>query len=338
MLSLELYVKSKTISRTLILVAFTVLTIAGAAAGESLRFGPPPLEDPRTIDIPAGGEDQHITLADTEDAILRFPSQIVNHAVTVTGGRRVVVVGGHIEYRGTGSRALAFTRMPAGSIVFVEGMKIDVSGVPEAADAINVDGKEPYAPDVYIQNCVLTGIKGMQKGFHGDAFQFTGMVTTPPTYHRGELYLAHCEIDTSYQGAIVAKHKYHDLSQTHTNRIESVAFTYNTLSPYDGRLAYIYWTASAANIAQCNFTELNNVWMEPWTEGGLSIEKNHLWPGPTLNSLDPVTNTVTSSHSHVKGAIHVGVPPSSLIIGTPGADYSSPGYASPVPGPRRPEQ
>jgi len=287
---------------------------------EKLRYAPPTLVDPTTVNVLATGTDtQTITLGDTEDAIIQFPSTVVQHPVVVSGGRRVVVIGGEINYDGSYSRALAFKRMPAGSIVFIEGMKIDTADA-SGADAINIDGKTRESPDVYIQNCRISGVHGTSSGHHGDAIQFTGAVGSE-IYGRGNLYVGHSDFDTSYQSIICAKHVYHDMSYTFVNRVESCYFTYNTLSN-DNRCAYIYWTSSGSDTTKCNYLDLIDVWMNEWSARGLTVKDDHLYPGPTYN-VDQDTYVI-SSHSYVSGSVDKGIPPGgSCLIGSvsPGAGY-----------------
>lgn len=312
--------------RRFIVPAVTVaLALAAPALEAQVRFAPPGLVNPTTVTVnPSGTTNQFITLGDSEDAIIEFPSTVVTHPVTITGGRRVVVIGGHIDYDGAHSRALAFTRMPAGSIVFVEGMKIDVGGMDGGGDAINADGKAARSPDVYIQNTIITGVHGQSSGDHGDGFQFAGVTTTPRTYHRGYLYIGRAKIDSGYQGAIIAKHEYHDWAQTHVSRFENVQFTYNQILPYDGvRRAYIFWTtntdiASNAN----NYVELQNVWMNPFPP--LTVEKHHFWPDVS----DDMGSYVQPNHAFVSGRIEEGTPATGMTVGSPGGSYTPGSYLS----------
>lgn len=298
--------------------------IAATARGQQLRFAPPPLSSPTILTVSAGGTDrQQFTLNDDEDAILQFPNQTIYHPVQVDGGRNVVVMGGSIVYSGCYTRALSFSRMPAGSVVFIEGMTIDVSNAP-GADAINANGATNTSPDVYLQNSRIVGVHGTAAGHHGDGFQFDGTTSGNCIAGRGHLYVGNCDIETSYQGLIVAKHTYHDPSFTFVNRVENCYFNYNNITS-DPRCAYIYWTSSGASpYTLCNYLDMQNVWMNERTPWSMTIKDDHLFPGPTYNV--DYGSYVVSTHPYVSGRVEKGIPAGGTkIIGSsqPGAGYAN---------------
>lgn len=358
------------------LACLLLSVLAGSLpAAQVLRYQPIDFSalSPVTINLPAtyGSSTYVVDLLSggvKQDAIIKFPSAAVTYRVIVKNGRKVNVIGGAITYSGPDSPALSFVYMDVGSVVFIEGMVIDVSNShltgdvnAPSTDAINAHGDMEGYPDVYIQNTKIIGVKGVSDGHHGDGFQFTGGFTDHPINGRGRLYMGYCDIETSYQGAIVAKQAYHDPYYTLNNDFEHCYFKYNLLSPYnpsssgydDGSyqvyntMAYIYWSTAAGSDAipsgysypyqfsKVNSISVRNVWMQPGYRGQ-TIKNDALKPN-VVNVSDAAydannsTGTITLGHPHAYGFVNVGTPSATsataagsqtLSAKPPGAGYT----------------
>lgn len=121
---------------------------------------------------------------DDEDVIIYGSSsqRAVDAKLQIEGGRHVRLIGG--KNRG---RVLFLDQ--TGSI-YVEGVSWDLSGV--SSDALEVDGKDGYRPDIYCQNLYATGIHGESAGEHADFIQPVGPI--------GVMRVDKCTFSTNYQG------------------------------------------------------------------------------------------------------------------------------------------
>lgn len=102
----------------------------------------------------------------------------------ITGGRNIRLIG--ISRRGR-----ITIKNNKGSI-YLEGCRIDLSSTTNGRDAINAYGATGFTPDVTIQNCYITGVKGTNAGSHGDIFQPQGPV--------GRVRIDKLTGDSNYQG------------------------------------------------------------------------------------------------------------------------------------------
>lgn len=121
-----------------------------------------------------------------EDVILLPNASARADAATlqITGGRHVRMIGG--EHKG---RCLFLGQ--SGSD-YVEGVKWTRGGA--SADCLAVDG-QGYTPDVYMQNCLATGVNGTSGGEHADIFQQQGSL--------GRVYVDKLTGDSNYQGIFI---------------------------------------------------------------------------------------------------------------------------------------
>ena len=145
---------------------------AGPAATTNpilLRWAPPAQVSPTIVNVPNGFYPG--SFAPDQDVVFVFPSTPRFSSFICDGGRNVRVIGGS-TVKTTAGPALAFINV-TGS-VFIEGQYIDMNTT--SSDAINAGGSiypGPYSafPDVYIQNCHITGVRGSSSAVHSEVYQ-----------------------------------------------------------------------------------------------------------------------------------------------------------------------
>lgn len=189
-------------------------------AVSTLRWAPPAQTSPNSYS--AGTGFYAVTLGDTEDAIITSSAQgNVGSDFEVTGGR-------HVRLIGVSRRGRITVKNNKGSI-YMEGCRVDLSGTTNGRDAINAYGATGYTPDVYIQNCYVTGVKGTNAGGHGDIFQPQGPI--------GTLYIDKLTGDTNYQGIFIRPE--FAISAAYISRID---ISFNDLTnPGPDNNTYLLW-------------------------------------------------------------------------------------------------
>jgi hypothetical protein len=131
-----------------------------------LPWSPIEQSSPTVINVTTSAVTQ--TFADDEDGLIVMPNYITNQNITLTGGRHIRIIGGHM---GTGRLACyQFT----GSL-FVEGLVIDLTDRVAEGDAIQIGGKEglPERPNVTFQNMALLGVHGTNLSWNPTAITST---------------------------------------------------------------------------------------------------------------------------------------------------------------------
>lgn len=139
--------------------------------GSALYYAPPTLVAPTVYPVPASFFGP--TLATDEDAIFNLPTGTMrSSAMNISGGRSIRIIGGDMgknslglygQTRSAYLEGLKFN-MAAG-LPQVNGLPVDVPGT-NAHDAIGMTGVAPNSterPDVYVQNCHVAGVFGMNR-------------------------------------------------------------------------------------------------------------------------------------------------------------------------------
>src|SRR5690606_3246695 len=133
-----------------------------------LRWAPPALENPITIELTVDGPVPR--LKTDRDYIIKLPDQPRTKATSIVGGRNVVMIGGHIALENLDgqqawdSAKRAIYIKDNQGIVHIEGVFIDgINGGEFDAVAI-------AAPDsiVQLQNIRGNDRRGTGETFHGD--------------------------------------------------------------------------------------------------------------------------------------------------------------------------
>lgn len=258
----------------------------------ALRWAPPNLQAPTTVDLPSTyfaatyAADQDVTYTPN-------PAARVS-AFTVTGGRSHVLRGGRLA-PASGS-ALRFADV-SGS-VYVEGVSIDMAG--NSSDAINVDGG-PYAPDVYLQNIHATNINGGSSAMHADFFQPQGPI--------GRLFVDRVTFDSNYQGLFLANQS--GIGEVHLSRVNA---RYNAIP--GNPVTYLLWLREAGDPLNPPTTYLDRVYVEPRPGQTLA---DCVWPvAGTKNAAGKEIGMVLSADgtrgwfpraANIIGEVRLGPPP-----------------------------
>ena len=166
------------------------------AAGK-LRWAPPPLTNPETVQ--AGSGFTELKLNRSKDYIVVMPSSTKLGGTSIDGGRNVVIVGGHLTVPpqllptadADRQRRALYVKDTAGT-VHIEGLLIDGSGGGQS------DGIAISAPDaiVQVQNTRIVGLRGGESTWHADLIQPWGGVK--------ELRVDRLTGSSTYQGLHIA--------------------------------------------------------------------------------------------------------------------------------------
>ncbi len=144
-------------------------------ASTTLRYAPPALVNPTTIEV--GNGLSLLNLDTAKDYVIKLPPYKKTGGLALVGGHNIVVVGGHITIPksanglgGVNQRAIYVAKSTG--TVHIEGILVDASGGGES-DAIAINA--PLAT-VQIQNFRVDGIMGKNSTWHADLVQPFGGV------------------------------------------------------------------------------------------------------------------------------------------------------------------
>lgn len=126
-----------------------------AAAVDPLTWAPPPLTDPITVEVPI--DPYTIRLEPDQDYIVQMPAEPVLGAVSIDGGRNVVMIGGEISIPWQGDEPYIAQRTGlkianATGTVHIEGLLLHGDDIGEG---IQIDAPQAI---VQIQNVAVLGI------------------------------------------------------------------------------------------------------------------------------------------------------------------------------------
>lgn len=285
-----------------------------------LRWAPPPLVDPIVVHVPTSY--YGATFPTNRDVLLVMPNEVRWGKINVVGGHNVRLIGGatvlNIESRATG--VMRFSGQ-SGS-VFIEGTEIDVNG--HSDDGIDVAGSRapPYTlfPDVYIENCRITGLNGTYETNHADIIQTQGSI--------GRLFIDRVTGQSNYQ-AITIPPQFPIKSAS----ISRVNLSYG---PGGQRWTYLLWLLDPHTHEVPYPVRLSDVWIKP-RSGQDVAHAVAPWLGTTDADGTPIgaiagrNGRVTwPRFNKVSGYVSAGVPPGGDFVpaGSVGLGYRSPGYDS----------
>jgi hypothetical protein len=270
----------------------------------TLRWAPPALTAPTTIDVGTG--DTYLKLDVTRDYILKMPQVTKAGRLAFSGGRNVVVKGGSI-------------RLPAGSFhqhaihvahnvgtVHLEGLLIDgSSGIDQ--DAIQINSPDSV---FQIQNLRVLGLRGSFGGYHADVVQPYGGVKT--------LRIDRLSASSNYQGLFLRP----DLGPIGSMDIRQVDLSYDMAGAIEG--GYLVWLTTGCATAPATFEQ---VYVYP--RSGKSLGQS-VWPSTTHATCPAVQsgNQVSWPKLPITGAVTLGPPTAGPFVpqGTVGPAYVTPGY------------
>lgn len=277
------------------------------ATSSLLRWAPPPQTFPIVVDVPVSGNFRPANFMNN-DVILRMPTVAREQgaSIHITGGRHVRIIGGHS--RGT----ISFWNT-SGSI-FAEGLVITP---PPDRDGIAWGSASggPNAPDVYVQNCQITGLSGSAAGFHADAIQAWG---DGPT---GCIRIHRVSATTNYQSFFLPNRK--GIVSTEISLVD-LAFTDNS-SP----TAYHLWFRDVGGAVHP--VDLYEVFLDLSSHPTQRLDKA-VMPDrdrePTIAAiLQSDGSVIWPPAAQITGRVRPGRPPTGSFVRNPGLGYVSPGYS-----------
>ena len=272
----------------------------------ALRWPAPTLTAPTTVSATGG----NLNLTAGKDYIVRLPATTLNKAngVTLTGGRNVVLIGGHITIPSSAAadvnpRRALYLKDQTGT-VHVEGLLIDNSG-GGLSEGIQINA--PQAT-VQIQNTRITGLRipnGDLSLNHPDLVQFWGGVK--------ELRIDRLTGSSDYQGLMLKADYRNSQPPVTVSRV-------NIKSDPVSAAKYLVWIGPSGALPRVTFED---VWITPSTSRSLA---KTLWPEPG-NTNGPIISGTTATYNgpDVFGVINQGAPPAGDFVpaGTVGLGYAS---------------
>lgn len=241
-------------------------------------YEPPTLINPTTKTVNVTGP-QSITFNEDEDGIVQFPNEIVTGRLTINGGRKIWIKGGHITINATEHYVIALN---GNNTVFVEGLYLDANG---QCDAFVIRNHLLTQMDLTFQNCYVEGVAfetpGVQGGTcHGDIIQVQGPFTGGGHNIKVENFIG----DTAGQGFFIP----------HQNLGTANFEAHNLFIKHDPTtFKQLLWLSSTINSHPFYPALLDNVWVDvagktaPWELATLANGQES-WPAYTL--IDGVVN------------------------------------------------
>ncbi|HEY6760976.1 MAG TPA: carbohydrate-binding domain-containing protein [Baekduia sp.] len=282
----------------------TPSSVTAVAVNPKLRWAPPALTTPATVNVAQG--DQVVTLDKTKDYILNLGTATHLGALSIAGGRNVVLKGGAIALPATSTKNTALVIKDNVGTVHVEGVLFD--GTQHEMDAIQI-----VAPSstVQVENVRAVGLLGSFDTNHSDVIQPYGGVA--------KLRVDHLSADSNYQGIFTRP----DLAPIGSVELQDVDLAFdNAAAGATG--GYLLWMTTNCKMAP---TTLSNFYIAPRT--GTTVG-TAVWPATNDSSCPSkqTGNGVTFPRLPVTGGVIGGAPPAGAFVpaGKAGVAYTSPGY------------
>ena len=308
--------------------AWLAASILGAvtlavAAGESgdkpvakLRWSPPKLSDPITIELKDGETQNRLAVA--KDYIIVLPAKLKTGATILEGGRNIVMIGGYITVgpnQPDDMRRRGIYLKNAVGTVHLEGVLIDNTANGDF-DGIAINAP---AAVVQIENCRIIGLTGFFKGNHSDVVQPWGGVK--------ELRIDRLTGSSNYQGLFIPQ----DVGPIGSTVISHVDLSYSAVNPHH-QVTYLLWMTGSEGQRPYPIT-LDEVYITP--RQGQTVGENSVWPSTTRPAAVAAVQTDKTVSwpklPQIKGVVKVGPPPQGEFVpdGAAGLNYKSPGYEEP---------
>jgi hypothetical protein len=234
---------------------------------QRLRWAPPELSDPETIELGTGETLRHLDPA--RDYIIELPDEKKVGATILVGGRNIVIRGGHVAIepgRESDTYRRAIYIKNATGTVHIEGVLIDGSG-GGPFDAIAINAPEAI---VQIQNVRAVGVSGSFEGFHADVVQPWGGVK--------ELRIDHLTASTDYQGLQIEQ----SLGPIGRAVLSNINLSHVAGGPNADETTFLLWLTSGTTCRNEYPVEIEEVYVAPrsgWTAAEV------VWP-PARPSLE----------------------------------------------------
>jgi hypothetical protein len=291
-----------------------------------LRYTPPAQTNPTTYALTTGF--QSITAGINEDVLINGGSITKTGKLIISGGRNVRVVGGTFAPT-SGDDAIQFNVYNSFSIEGAEGLMSAVNG-----DWLDGGGfRGPPAttqamtyPDVYIQNCRVTGLNGTAATTHADGYQAQNPI--------GNLYVDKLTLSSNYQGLFLRT--YYGVSGGYYISRANFTKVVNAANP----ITFLIWIADNGASAFLGETDpivpswFSDVYLS--LPAGQTLAANGVYPsagvlysdGTPIGALDDGNgNAYWPAATKASGMVLKGTPPNGdFVVAGIGNNYVSPGY------------
>lgn len=309
-------------------LASSPAAVEGSSSSESdkLRYPPPPLEHPATINLGTGIT--YNRLVDGQDYLVKMPAVKKVGSTTLEGGRNIVIIGGHVTLpvlmKAPGQPDVSNGAISRGiylknnhGIVHIEGVLVDATGGGMA------DGIVIASPDsiVQIENVRVDGVFGFNHQFHADVVQPYGGVK--------DLRIDKLTGYSAYQGLTIGQDQ-GPIGSAEISRANLVCIHPQINGPGNNG-GYMLWFTSHGGGAETAYPiSFDEVYVQP--RAGRTLG-NSVWPPagfascPAIIAADGSVATWPAIPK-VKGCVKLGAPPHGDFVpaGMAGLKYVSPGY------------
>jgi len=315
------------------IVSGQVLTAAPAAIegssnseGDKLRYPPPPLEHPTTINLGTGVT--YNRLVDGQDYLVKMPAVKKVGSTTLEGGRNIVIIGGHVTLpvlmKAPGQPDVSNGAISRGiyiknnhGVVHIEGVLVDASA-GGMSDGIVIASTNSI---VQIENIRIDGVFGFNHQFHADVVQPYGGVK--------DLRIDKLTGYSAYQGLTIGQDR-GSIGSVEISRANLICIHPQIDGPGNNG-GYMLWFTSHGGGADTTYPlTLDEVYIQP--RAGRTLGSS-VWPPAGFAQCPAVIATDDSAATwpsipKVKGCVKKGLPPHGDFVpaGVAGLKYVSPGY------------
>jgi chitodextrinase len=299
--------------------------VAGAPVDSPLlTWAPPPLVNPVTVQLGTGPTTSNLN--DNTDYIIKLPRTVKTGHTTISGGRNIHIIGGHIQNKpfvgdppDAEHRALYING--AKGTVHIEGVLIDAPADDRFGDALAINA--PQAT-VQVQNSRFVDLRGDEANFHADIIQPWGGVR--------ELRVDKFTGSSTYQGFFIPRNL-GDIGKVTVSRtnLKSLPMVHPTANG-----GYLLWMSpngrNSTGVGPLH--TLSHFYVQP--RDGRALGET-IWPA-TFDEVNPARIDENGfatwpTLSNVTGGVQGGSPPGGDFApaGVPGLAYVSPGYDATPP-------
>jgi hypothetical protein len=312
-------------------VPVTPTHVSGLSIEDQLSWRPPQLQNPVTVQIPAGDPNSPIVLDPALDYILQMPDEPVTENLSIRGGNHVVLIGGEINigWQGDGADITERTGLKLFDMlgtVHIEGLLIHGEDLSEG---IQIDAPQAV---VQIQNVAVIGAHARdQQDFtdnHPDLIQTYGNMS--------ELRVDRFTGSSDYQGLFFKTDSNGPHNSVYLSRVNLIGLP---TARYLLWIGVVSWENNQAVLNDWGgIVSLDDIWIDVPEERDRGLA-DAVWPPahfdfPTQAQMfRDVNGYLCASWSpemsaHVRGYVCEGVPPEGDFVRAEdvGIGYVSPGY------------
>lgn len=307
-----------------LVIAFVIAYLAGRSS-PLLRWAPPRLVDPATVNVESGLDPDVLNLSTSEDYFLKLPPTGIHGTVEINGGHNVVLIGGSITVPSTANQTdNGADHTDTAIYVHDSTGTVHIEGVVIKADPyVMFDGIDVNAPQaiVQVENVRMEDVYGSYSMEHADVIQTWGGAK--------DLRVDRLTADGDYQGLQIDP----DLGRLGSAEIQNVDLTDDARpsalasETIGGQI--MIWLTGGTTTCDSAPVSFSNVYLSNDTDRITSGDT--VWPatdsGLSCNSVLQ-GNQISWPKLPVTGSVTFGTPPNGpyVPLGVAGTKYLSPGY------------